>query len=191
MAASVTLNPALSMRIPQPVLDAARRVGEEGKAVLAPTAVADAYTQIGKGAVKGDLNAVKAGAQAALPSLLKAGRNGGIFAAAVSLVENTWKVFKHERSVAQAGGLIVADTAIGACGGVAAASLSGLGMAALGAVGLAGLPLTIIGGALGIAGYYLVDRLAKNTGIYKQLSDNVSSKLAAMPATQRLQQAVN
>ncbi|HEY9764940.1 MAG TPA: hypothetical protein V6C82_01180, partial [Chroococcales cyanobacterium] len=173
--ASVIINPSIGMRLPQNLIDAAKRIGEEGKAVVAPTPLIDPIKTVGKGILKHDLNSISTGAKAALPSLLKAGRNGAIFSGAVSLLENAYKVFKHERTLPQAGGLVVADTAIGAVGGVAAATASGIGMAALGAIGLAGLPLTLVGGAIGMAAFFLVDRLFKNTGLYKGLADKVTS----------------
>jgi hypothetical protein len=124
----------------------------------------------------------------ATPTLTTAGlwgavKSSALVSGAISLALNGYAVIKGQRTVAEAGSNVVGDVAAGAVGGVGGAVASAFGAPLIaGALGIAGgFPLTALTFGLGLGGYWLADKLFRNTGLFKSLKADVHSLLAGNP----------
>lgn len=127
------------------------------------------------GLMQGALGSSIDGAGEILTGVAKGGIFGGVGEGLVSLVENGIKVVKHEETASDGAGSVAADTTAGAASGLASAAASGGVMAALaGFAGMAGLPLYLLGGAVGLGVFYLADKFFKASPLYQQVKATVS-----------------
>lgn len=94
---------------------------------------------------------------------------------AISLVANGYRALTGREGWGDAGTAVVMDTTTGAVGGAAGAIAGGLGTMLLTALGVAGGPLTVGAALIGMGGYFLAERMFKNTGIYGRINQTVSS----------------
>lgn len=124
----------------------------------------------------------------ATPTMTTAGlwgavKSSALVSGAISLALNGYAVIKGQRTVAEAGANVVGDVAAGAVGGVGGAVASAFGAPLIaGALGIAGgLPLTALTFGLGLGGYWLADKLFRNTGLFKSLKADVQSLLSGNP----------
>ena len=121
-------------------------------------------------------SALKQGLSEIGGGLLSGAENGALFGGLISAAVNGYEVVTGREQLSQAAGGVTADTAGGAVSGLAGAATSGLALAAAGAVGLtAGLPLTLLGVAAGVGGAFLANTLFKNSGLYNDIKNGVTS----------------
>lgn len=125
----------------------------------------------------------------ATPKLTTAGlwgavKTSALVSGAISLALNGYAVIKGQQTFAQGGSNVVGDVAAGAVGGVGGAVASAFGAPLIaGALGIAGgLPLTALTFGLGLGGYWLADKLFRNTGFFKSLKADVHSLLSGNPS---------
>jgi hypothetical protein len=125
----------------------------------------------------------------ATPKLTTAGlwgavKTSALVSGAISLALNGYAVIKGQQTVAEGGSNVVGDVAAGAVGGVGGAVASAFGAPLIaGALGIAGgLPLTALTFGLGLGGYWLADKLFRNTGFFKSLKADVHSLLSGNPS---------
>jgi hypothetical protein len=153
--------------------------------VASTTAAAEAGQEIVQGTRQ--VKTIKTKVQAT-PTLTTAGlwgavKSSALVSGAISLALNGYAVIKGQRTVAEAGSNVVGDVAAGAVGGVGGAVASAFGAPLLaGALGIAGgFPLTALTFGLGLGGYWLADKLFRNTGLFKSLKADVHSLLSGNP----------
>lgn len=120
----------------------------------------------------------EAGRSAMFGSIVSAVKTSVIFNGLFSLGINGWKVYSKEQTVAAAGGNVAGDLMSAVVGGAAGGAASAAGTFLLAGVLGTGLPLTLAGIALGIAGYMVADGVLKNTKIYNDVKAKVSAMLA-------------
>lgn len=105
-------------------------------------------------------------------------RNSAIVSTVISAALNGYKVYKNEQTVAQAGANITGDAVAGAAGGLAAGAATALGATVLTTMGIAGLPLTLAGIGLGIAGFMAGDALMRRLPAFEQGKTWIHNQLA-------------
>ncbi len=120
----------------------------------------------------------EAGRSAMFGSILGAIKTSVIFNGLFSLAINGYKVYAKQSTVGQAGGEVTGDLMSAVVGGAAGGAASALGTFALAGILGTGLPLTLAGIGLGIAGYMLADGVLKKTSFYNSAKAKVASMLA-------------
>lgn len=126
----------------------------------------------------------KVNASPVLPTneLMSVVKNSMLWSGGISLACNLYSLAKGQESVADAGSNVVGDVTSGAVSGLGGAVVSSLGTAALAsAFGLAGGPLTLISFALGLGGYWAIDKLLRHTSMFKSLTSDVHQMLGGGP----------
>ena len=118
-----------------------------------------------------------AGRSAMFGSIVSAVKTSVIVNGLLSVAINGWKVFNKEQTTAQAGGNVTGDMMSAVVGGAAGGAASALGTFALAGILGTGLPLTLAGIGLGIAGYMLADGWLKNTKFYNDVKTKVTTML--------------
>jgi hypothetical protein len=165
--------------------ETAAKAGRTASKAKAVSTAAEAGQEVAQGTQQ--VKTVKTKVQAT-PKLTTAGlwgavKSSALVSGAVSLALNGYAVIKGQRTVAEAGSNVVGDVAAGAVGGVGGAVASAFGAPLIaGALGIAGgFPLTALTFGLGLGGYWLADKLFRNTGLFKSLKADVHSLLAGNP----------
>lgn len=165
--------------------ETAAKAGRTASKAKAASTAAEAGQEIVQGTKQ--VKTVKTKVQAT-PTLTTAGlwgavKSSALVSGAISLALNGYAVIKGQRTVAEAGSNVVGDVAAGAVGGVGGAVASAFGAPLLaGALGIAGgFPLTALTFGLGLGGYWLADKLFRNTGLFKSLKADVHSLLSGNP----------
>lgn len=123
-------------------------------------------------------NAGSAGRSAMFGSVLGAIKTSVIVNGLLSIGLNGWKVYNKEQSMATAGGNVAGDLTSAVVGGAAGGVASAAGTFVLAGILGTGLPLTLAGIGLGIAGYMVADGMLKKTAFYNNLKAKVSQMLA-------------
>jgi YD repeat-containing protein len=100
-----------------------------------------------------------------------------IIGSVVSAVTNGYALLKGQVTGAQAGTNFAGDVVSSAVGGTAAAVASWAGCGMLASFGMAGGLLTVAGIGLGIAGYFVADKLLRETTQFKSFQSGVYSML--------------
>lgn len=105
-------------------------------------------------------------------------KRSAIFAGAISVVSNGYKLMNRQISFGQFGSNVVGDTIGGFAGGAGGAVASAIGLAALGAFGVTGTIATIGGVVAGFVGYTLAENMVRRTGLFKQITGTVRNALS-------------
>lgn len=92
-----------------------------------------------------------------------------IFGGLTSLAINGYSWFNKRETGAQAGANVTGDLMSSAVGGAAGAVTSYVGAGMLASMGMGGGLLTIAGLGLGIAGYFVADKLLRQTNLFKSI----------------------
>lgn len=100
-----------------------------------------------------------------------------IIGGVISALTNGYALFKGQQTGAQAGANVAGDLVSSAVGGAAGAVASWMGCGMLASMGLAGGMLTVAGLGLGIAGYYVADKILRNTTLFQQFQHGVYAML--------------
>ncbi|MDB5097824.1 MAG: hypothetical protein JWM80_2245 [Cyanobacteria bacterium RYN_339] len=96
-----------------------------------------------------------------------------IIGSLISVATNGWELYNKRETGAQAGANVAGDVASSAVGGAGGAVASYIGCGLLETFGAGGGLLTIAGIGLGIGGYFLADKLLRNTTIFKSFQSGV------------------
>lgn len=96
---------------------------------------------------------------------------------AISLVVNGYRAITKKISYAEAGSRVVGDTASGFVGGMAGTAAAALGTAALGLFGVTGGLLTLGGAAIGMVGFFVGEKMFKDSDLYRKIKSKVKSVL--------------
>lgn len=121
-----------------------------------------------------DLSGIWSAAKGLGQTAMTWGGRSAMFQGAISLVSNGYRSIKGTQSWADTGTKVVSDTVTGAVGGAAGAIAGGIGTMALTALGIAGGPLTIGAAVIGMGGYFLGERLFKQSALFCKFKNFVS-----------------
>jgi hypothetical protein len=124
-----------------------------------------------------DISGAFSAAKALGTTALSWGTKSAGIQGAMSLVVNGYRAINKQISYAEAGSRVVGDTASGFVGGLAGTAAAAIGTAALGMFGVAGGLLTLGGAAIGVAGFFLGEKMFKESNLYNQLKSKVKSVL--------------
>lgn len=119
-----------------------------------------------------------AGRSAMFGSVMGAIKSSVIVNGILSLAVNGYKVYTKQSTLGQAGGEFTGDMMSAVVGGAAGGVASAVGTFALAGILGTGLPLTLAGIGLGIAGYMLADSVLKKTSFYQNAKAKVAQMLA-------------
>jgi hypothetical protein len=122
--------------------------------------------------------ASQAGRSAMFGSILSAVKTSVIVNGLFSLAINGWKVYNKTETVGQAGGEVTGDLMSAVVGGAAGGAASAVGTFALAGILGTGLPLTLAGIGLGIAGYMLADGVLRKTKFFNDVKAKVTQMLS-------------
>jgi len=122
--------------------------------------------------------ASSAGRSALFGSVMGAIRSSVIINGVLSLGINGYKLFKKETTMADAGANVTGDMMSAVVGGAAGGVASAAGTFALAGILGTGLPLTLVGMGLGVAGYLVADRFLRGTKIFQDVTGAVRRTLA-------------
>lgn len=154
----------------------AGRVAVAGNTAIKGGAAAMPVVQGLWGALKTmDLSAMWSGVQALGKTAMTWGVRSAGIQGAVSLIGNGYRAMTGSESWGDAGTNVVCDTVSGAAGGAAGAIVGGVGTMLLTALGVAGGPLTLGAALIGMGGYFLGERLIKQTRLFQQFQGTVST----------------
>lgn len=149
-----------------------------GKAAIGQ--VAEAKTFFAKAAKSKSMaakaNAGAAGRSALMGSVVSAVKSSVLVNGILSLAMNGYKVYKNQETMGQAAGEVSGDLMSAVVGGAAGGAASAAGGMLLAGVLGTGLPLTLVGIGLGIAGYMIADTMFRKTTFFT----NVKTKVAQM-----------
>lgn len=121
--------------------------------------------------------AAAAGRGAAFGGIMSAVKGSVLFNGLLSIGINGYKVFTKQSTISDAGAAVTGDVASAAVGGAAGAVASAAGTAMLGTMGVAGFPLTLITLGLGVGGYFIADKLFRNTAFFQSMTSSVKKLL--------------
>lgn len=122
--------------------------------------------------------ASSAGRSALFGSVMGAIRSSVIINGVLSLGINGYKLFKKETTMADAGANVTGDMMSAVVGGAAGGLASAAGTFALAGVLGTGLPLTLVGMGLGVAGYLVADRFLRGTKLFQDVTGAVRRMLS-------------
>lgn len=159
--------PFIAGTVPGKVATSAVR---ESKAMFARAAKSRSATAAAK--------ASSAGRSALFGSVMGAIRSSVIINGVLSLGINGYKLFRNQTTMADAGANVTGDMMSAVVGGAAGGLASAAGTFALAGVLGTGLPLTLVGMGLGVAGYLVADQFLRGTKIFQDVTGAVRRALA-------------
>lgn len=124
-------------------------------------------------------NASAAGRSALFGSVLSAVKSSVLINGIISVAVNGYMVATNKRTVADASGEVAGDLTSAVVGGAAGGVASAAGTFLLAGILGTGLPLTLAGMALGVAGYMVADTMLRQTPIFNQIKSSVRKMFGA------------
>jgi hypothetical protein len=120
----------------------------------------------------------QAGRSALFGSVMGAIKSSVIVNGLLTVAVNGYKLATGKATLADAGSAVSGDMMSAVVGGAAGGAASAMGTFALAGILGTGLPLTLVGMGLGIAGYLVADSFLRQTKLYNDVKTSVRNMLA-------------